>query len=661
MVELSTLPQTPKSYRSLSEYIRSLQEELSSVITLLLGTGLVSADATTIGSSLSISYTLNSGEYTLSVTSVLSDVVAASYIIDSDSGVLIKSRIDSSSYDIIPFDTSNNILNGSNSNPIEVSYPNVTSSSPIAGYTIENIASVVYVNGTPQPEPDITVVSKNQLTRKAKLAFTKFIGGHIFPDPVTPDGLLTSVVFSGPIQSWQSTFGDPLNLRFTNLDVKKTNKPLILELYDINTSTYTYLKVYSSFQEDKPYYETVEFDRLKLYIPATTLAAFDPTSTIMKVYFATTVELETSASNNNRFFRQYKLPIDNLLPDDSDLKIFAISKTTGEVKELVSESNILIGDLYAIDYQTGRVSIYNINSAVPEDIMIAVTGFKYEPPVRAYNTSDYTNSIQVFYADGAVYEKSGVTSPSDLPPNLYLYYVPKATKESIESYISSEGTIKTSPQIRMFSNALILSESILSTYYVEGDEVFPSFSVEPILLGTLSASGYSYSFSPNPLSSDPYSRLQNLAATMPLIQAGLYTTERSTELKVLPTSEPNLILVSYIHSNATEVTFYGLSGKMRISDNSNLSTTKQYQVELGHYDHISGVFTPIQSLGTFDSGIDNGYIQITQPTFPNASIWSTTSPTNNVYLALRITVTNPAGELEYLHDYDLSIYHNIKY
>jgi len=642
--------------------MRSLQNDVSAIITLLLGTGLVSDSATNIEPTIVLSYTLNNGDYILSLSSTYPNKLSTSFIAqNTENGFLVDSHIDRAATFLLPFDEVNHVLNGSTNNPISVPYPHITATAYFPQYTIDSIASAIYINGTPQPNPNITVVAKNATTNTASLAFSKVVGGAVFPDPVNPSGELTNTVFGATISTWFASFGNPIHLKFSSLDIQRTNRPLLLELYDINTDTYTYLKVFSAFQEDKPYYEIDSSDGLNIYIPPTTLAAFDPNSTQMQVYFATPVELDTYSSNNNKFFRQYRLPVTDLLPDSSELKIFAISKTTGAVRELVRESNSLVGSLYSLDYTTGLLSVYNINGSVPEDELIAIAGFKYAPPVKPYNISDYTNTVAVYASTGAVYEQSGVTSPTDLPNNLYVYIVPDAKLSSIESFLNASGKIQTSAQIRMLENGLILSDTPLTMWEVPAFDTFEGLVINPIELGTLSRSGYSYTFTANPTADSPYERLLNLAATMPLITQSTFTTEKTTEKKSLPAADTLIIPIDFIHPNATEITLFGLTGKLLITDSADETVTKQYDLELGYYDHLNAIFSPIQTLAALDAGLNGGYINITEATFPNDFIWHTINPTTSQYLALRITVTDAAGEVNFSYDYDLSVYLNIKY
>ena len=350
-----------------------------------------------------------------------------------------------------------------------------------------------------------------------------------------------------------------------------------------------------------------------------------------------------------------------MLPDPSSLKIFAISKTTGEIKELVSASNALIGSLYSLDYSTGYLSIYNIGGTVPEDEIIAVIGYKYSPPVKPHNLSDYTNTVAIFHSIGAVYEQSGVTADTDLPNNLYLYLVPEGKLRSIESFLNAGGNLQTTAQVRVFENGLVLSDTPVTTWYINEFESFQAFSVEPIELGTLSRSGYTYNFTPNPTANSPYDRLLALAANMPLITHTVFETEKTTDVKDISAASNLIIPIDFIHSSATEVAFFGLVGKLRVSDSANPTTTKQYSIDLGYYDQVADTFTVIQNLGSFDSGIDNGFIEVMQLTFPADAIWSTTTPDTNKYLAIRVSVTNAAGEVSFVYDYDLSLYINIKY
>lgn len=662
MVELSSNQKTPKSYRSFVEYLQSLQKDVSSIVKLLLGTGIVSDSISNIAPTITTAYTLNSGEYTLSISSSYATELAAAYTTSAgNAGLLVDNKINAASTFFVPFDETTHILNGSTNNPIEVPYPRLTAPAYFANYTVDSVGSVIYVNGAPQPNTNITVVSKNATLNKAEIAFSEIIEGAIFPDPIDPNGALTSVVFMDTMSTWFSTFGDPIQLQFSNLDIQRTSNPLILELYDINTNSHTYLKVFSEFQVDKPYYEISGPNTIKVHIPPATQAAFNPTSTQMGIYFATTVELNTSTSNNNKFFRQYKLPVGDLLPDSSALKIFAISKTTGEVKELVAESNSLVGALYSLDYVTGHLSVYNIGGAVPEDEIIAVVGYKYLPPVKPHHISSYTNTLAVYYSVGAVYEQTGVTADTDLPNNLYLYLIPEGKLHSIESFIGAGGGLHTTAQVRIIENEMLVTTSPITSWAITEFEEFQSLNVSPIELGTLSRSGYTYTFTANSTADSPYDRLLALAANMPLITQNSFETEKTTDEKTLPAADNLLIPIDYIHANATEVSFFGLNGKLRISDAANTATTKQYTLELGYYNQATDAFNLIQSLGSFDSGIDGGFVSVVQTTFPVDSVWSTTTPTTGQYLALRVAVTNQAGETDFLYDYDLSLYINIKY
>ena len=662
MVELSSNQKTPKSYRSFVEYVQDLQKNISSITKLLLGTGLVSDTITDIASTISSTYTLNSGTYTLSVRSTHPTSLAATYTtLPENSGILTDNKINSSGKTVLPFDQAAHVINGSTNNPVEVPYPRLTSSPYFAGYTVDTIGTAIYVNGTPQDASAISVVAKDAAQNKAKIAFSKIVGGAIYPDPIDKNGTLTPTVFMGTMSTWFSVFGDPIQLTFSNLDVQRTNRPLILELYDVNTNSYTYLNVFSSFQVDKPYYEVSGPDSIKVHIPAATQAAFSPSSTQMKLYFATTVSLNTATSNNNRFFRQYKLPIGDLLPDSSSLKIFSISKTTGKIKELVAESNALVGSLYSLDYITGFLSIYNIGGSVPEDETIAVIGYKYLPPVKPHNLAEYTNTISIYYSVGAVYEQTDVTSDTDLPNNLYLYLVPEAKLSGIESFLGAGGHLQTTAQVRLLKSELFVTTAPITTWTIPEFESFQALQVTPINLGTLIRAGYTYTFTPNPTADNPYDKLLALASTMPLITHSVFDTEKTTDTCTLTATEPLIIPIDYMHDNATEVTFFGLSGKLKVVDTDNPTTTKQYTLDLGYYDPVTDSFSTIQTLGNFDSGIDSGFIHITQSTFPINSIWTTTTPDNNKYLALQVSVSNQAGETNYTYMYDISAYINIKY
>ena len=662
MIEINTNAQLPKSYSSLTSYLDTLQTDISSVVKLLLGTGVASVSEADFSASISTSYSLVNNEYELYFESNYPNVISASYVDDStDRGLLIDSKISGSASYVIPFDEENSILNGSTNNPIEVPYPSLTSLPIFPQHKLASVASVVYINGTPQPASNISVVSKSQATNTAEIAFLSVLDGFIYPDPVAADGTLTDLILSGPMQTWFSTFGDPIELTFSNLNIKRTNRPLILDLYDVNTATRTYLLVQSSFQEDKPYYEIVGTSKLRVHIPAATQAAFPPASTQMRVYFATTLSRTEIDTSSNRFFRQYQLPATNLTPDDTELAIFAISRTTGEVKELVSSSNALIGSLYSLDYVRGILSVYNIGGAIPEDELIAIGGFKYAPPIKPFNISDYPNTVTLHFQSGGIYTKSGVTGTADLPNNLYVYFVPAQRLASVISYLDRAGKVATAASLRQFSNKVIISETTLTSWAIPQLGPFDSFTVEPIQLGTLAKSGLSYSFTSNPTAFDPYAKLLALAGNLSLISQNSFTTQKTTEIRSLPNGTDLIIPIDYMPANTTEAALYGLTGKVLVTDAANTATTKQYSVEVGYYDPVTDAFSSVQNLGTFDSGINNAFIDIRQATFPTASLWSTLTPTTDRYLAFKVTVINPAGETDFQYDYDLTTYYNLKY
>ena len=654
MIRLNEVAALPQTYTSIEEYLTELQKETSSIVYLLLGSGLASDTIDNVDDTFNISTTPTS----VTLTSSYSDKLFSSFAILNDpiyKGMLISGKLNGVSKETIPFDEDLNILNGSLGNPITTGYMRYTEF--VSGWSIDKIASVVYVNGTPQPSDNISVISTDDTNRKAQIGFRQIIGGQIYPDPIRPDGSFTSIVLGGYMANFFSELGDPIQLRFSNLDLFRTTKPLILEVYDVDSATRQYFLVSPEFETGKPYYSVAAPGIINVYIPDEIRSVFSPTSTVIYLYFAEIAELQ-NFGGNNKFYRQYKLPVSGLTPDSSDLKVFAISRSTGEVIELVAESNALIGSYYSLDYKSGILNIYNIGGRIPADVYVAVAGYKYEPPLKPHHVGDYVNSIQLFYSVGGVYNLG--SPPED---TLYVYLLPEAEYESLSSFVNAAGKIVTAPRMQKFVQNIYIFPSTLTGSWIVEDSTgfFGNTEVTPIFLGELHRSGSTYTFTPNPTADSPYERLRDLARSMSVIAANSYTTEKIREDETLPSTNVLIIPVDYVHDNATEIQFYGLSGKLYIIYPGG-PTEKSWQLELGYYDPDTNVFTPLHTLGTGTSSVSRGYFQITDPTFPDASIWGTTSPTTNVWLAIRVTITDGAsGETEYRYDYSLSVYYNIKY
>ncbi len=659
MVELVQNAQVPKSYSSFITYLDNVQKGISSTIGLLLGTGIASDDVNNVAATVSTSYTLDNGTYILNFLVDYDVPLSITYenaISNRNDGFFVDDKVKGAKSYVVPFDESEHIINGSSGNPVSLPYP--TQVFYVPNYTVDNLG-IIYVNGTPQKKSDVTVTGTSG--QYALVSFSKITDGFIYPDPRLPNGDSTTVVFGDTLANWFSEFGSPIELTFSNLKISATNRPLLLDLYDVNTDVRAYLLVHSSFQEDKPYYEITSTNKLKIHIPQQTLDIFDPASTITKIYFVEVAELAEVNTATNRFVRQYKLPVTNILPDNSDLVIFSISKTTGKVTELVSLSNALIGDLYNLDPINGTLTIYNVDNLIPEDEVIAVAGYKYEPPMRPHNISDYTNQIVLYYNAGGTYIKNNVTSSSDLPANLFVYFYPDPLLDSLTSFLDAGGNIVTSPQLRIFKNSILISETPLSSITIPESFGFPEKEYKPVEFGTLVRSGYVYTFVPNQLASDPYQKLLDLAANLQLITQNSFTSVKVTNTYTISSGTPLVIPIDYVPPTATELAFYGLAGKLKVTDNADATVTKQYEIRLGYYDAVGDSFVPQYTVGSFDSGINNGFIEVMQNNFPQDVLWSTLTPNTGKYLALQIIVTNPSGETAFDYEVNLTNYINTKY
>lgn len=546
MIFINNSPDVPKKFSSFTKALEDNYENTSSILYWLLGEGIVNfgdSDKLDAKNDFRISYFYNNiaNKYLLKFKYVNTEKPLRMTFTESTVSKAYLSMLKGNSFysQSLIFDDNNLISGGSNSR-ITLPLRNLISDD-VQDYSSEYFSSV-YVNGYPQKTSNMTI-EPDEKNNKLNIGFSSVYSGGLFPDPVDLYGLFNSSPITGvSAKEWIDYFGKnqtsyvDIYLKFSNSNIYKTPRHLIIRIVDSRTQTVQHFYVPKNLVSDEGIFYTIDPTDEE-----TIIISVNKTSTIYTNYFSPTKytqnnikfmflnaleNLSPFSVNFSGLSRKYKLPNRNLVAPDalSELQVLTYDTATNEVSDISLLNTNLLGSLFSLDYTEGTLEILNVLAGqITSTTVVLAYNIKYLPPLQIDYTGDFSSSITIHGTNGSTYIAENVVdavnSVLNLPKTLYVWAYLKENPKKYFPIVDSSGLLSSVNQYTQLDINFFITETNEYTDILTTTDLTYS-NTKPINIGFLNLNTPTpnstdpvtafYSFSLNTNLMAPYARYKNL-------------------------------------------------------------------------------------------------------------------------------------------------------
>lgn len=609
MIFINNSPDVPKKFSSFTKALTDNYENTSNILYWLLGEGIVNfGDKDKINAKndfrLSFFYNNVSNKYLLKFKYVNTERPLKMTFSENITEKAYLATLQGNSFysENIIFDE-NNLVSGGVNNKISLPLRNLVSDD-ISSYSTEYF-SVVYVNGYPQRISNM-LVEPNEKDNKLNIGFSSVYGGAIFPDPINRYQIFDEAPIAGAsAKTWLDSFGKnntayiEISMKFSNSNIYKTPRHLILKISDSLTGTTEHFYVPKNLASSEGIFYTIDpadednvivYINKEAYIYTNYFSADKSIQNNVQFMFLNALEnLSPLSVNFSGLSRKYNLPYRNLVAPDAlnEIKVLTYDTSTNTVNDISLLNTNLLGSLFSLDYTEGTLEILNVLSGqITSTTVVLAYNIKYLPPLQIDYTGDFASNISVYGSHGSIYVAENVFDAANgilnLPKTLYVWAYLKENPKKYFPIIDSSGNISSINQYTQLDINFFITENNEYTDILTTTDLTFS-TTRPVNIGFLNlytptptsvdpvTAFYAFSLNTNLMA--PYARYKNL-----LNDSRVYLLDYKT-FKIY--DEPNEPIVTpvrtignkrmarryyrvgYVPENTEIIEFYGYLGKNR--------------------------------------------------------------------------------------------------
>lgn len=526
--------------------------------------------------------------------------------------------------------------------------------------------NVMYFNGSPQRYLPSTMETITTTGNQMGIGFKNIRAGSIYPEPRdTNDNFSSAPINGATLDEWilNFTFEDAESaedffaLSFSNMKINSTPRILVAEVFNQASQNIEYLYIPKDVsQEDTNlYYRVDEENPFTLFVSQAyfqDLASGNPESYRVKFYFAMPIEEVNPFSSGSSLSKKYKLPFENILPVGNEFKIFLYDRSRGSIIDATTLSNVLLGDTYNINYETGHLELYNIQPGLlNENVSVFISDIYYEPSIQLDFLGDMANTVAIYGTKGTTYYAENVSTAGDLPSDLYLYAYLEKKSVDFSSYTNAEAKLRTVPQLTMSDVRFLISEE--SDLASNQNMSISDAGYNYLLIGTLTRSSTTYEFSnlSNNLIS-PYNKLLQLASQIQQPGDVFNHIRYERDVKITNETEKDFVILNVpLIANALE--FYGYLGEISVD---NQGIPKNFSAKIVLVDQTNNSETLISEITTNSNA--NTYFEFVPSSYKDSPFQTESIPNTSgrKYVALKIQVITTPSNVEYDISVNMDVY-----
>lgn len=629
MIFINNSPEIPKKFSSITKAIEGAYEDISNTVYWLLGEGLVNFSSIepineTTDFRLSVSYNPALNKYLLTFKYINTEKDLKMSFAESDKSKAYLAALKGNSFfsHTKIFDD-NNLLVGDTTNKFSLPLRNLVSTN-VVGYSSEYFSSI-YVNGCPQP---ISVIeyTPDENANTLKLGFSSVYGGALYPNPSDLNKNFSQYPIIGATPNeWVASFSKEtanyleIELKFSNANIYKTPRLLVMEIVDLATQSVSYLHIPKNLASDNGvFYYINELDEDVVVVSIDKSSDFyasyflSPTSSVqnmLKFMFLLPLEnISPLTANFSGLSRKYKLPYYNLLSPNAlaEIRVLAYDSATDTVNDISLLNTGLLGSLFSLDYENGVLEILNVLAGqITNTTSILAYNIRYLPPLQIDYTGDFSSNISMYGTHGSTYVIENAVDTQNnrlnLPKTLYVWAYLKENPKKYLPVIDSAGSLASINQYTELDLTFFITlNNEYNDILVTTDLTYQN--TKPINIGYLNlrkptedstdpVTSY-YVFKLNPTLSAPYERYKKLIKDVGIYFLDYKVFKIDNIKNTLPVKTINFekqvqkyYKVAYLPKDTEIIEFYGYLGRNKVvrDDTGNISVLKQFVNNARYY------------------------------------------------------------------------------
>lgn len=608
MIFINNSPDVPKKFSSFVKAFDDNYENISSILYWLLGEGIVNfgeADTLNERNDFRLSFYYNNAlnKYLMNFKFVNTDKDLKITFVENDQSKAYLSSLKGNSFysQTLVFDD-NNLVSGSVQGKITLPLRNlVADDSP--EYSSEYF-SALYVNGYPQKTQNM-VIEPDENNNNLNIGFTNIYGGALIPNPVNIKNLFSDLPIKGASgKEWIDEFSTDnansvnIHLKFSNSNVFKTSRYLIMQVIDLLSQNISYFHVPKNISDENGIFYSIDNnDDEKI------LVSISKESNIYSQFFGTAVQnlqnsikfmflnalenLSPFSVNFSSISKKYQLPYINLTAPDAlnELKVLVYDTATNSVSDVSLLNTSLLGSLFSLDYENGVLEILNLLSAqITNTSIVFAYNIKYVPPLQIDYSGDFSSNVTIYGTHGSTYVVDNAYDKQlnklNLPQTLYVWAYLRGNPRKYFPIFDENGMLSSIHQYTELDINFFITEKNESTEIRTTTDLTYS-DTRPINIGFLNLNKPTsdstdpitafYTFSLNKELMAPYNRYKNLLndSKVALMDYKTYRIEND-EPEIVPVRTINNVRqarkyykIAYVPSNTELFELYGYLGKNR--------------------------------------------------------------------------------------------------